>query len=446
MPTIRLTQIAVDRLKPPATGRVEYWDNQLPGFGLRVAAPRPGQEGRKTWQVMYRIKGKLKRETLGTLSTIPKVETARDLARASMTKAQQGIDPVEERERDAGEARAAAEAELARQRDTVDAVIDRYLGHYAEKRMRPDYFRETKRTLLREVKPALGSKPIREITRRDVRELLEEVSGRGAPIMANRVLAYLRAMLNWAVANDLMESNPSAGLKMPAPAVDRDRALDDDESRLFWLACGDIGWPFGPLFKLLLLTVQRRDEVGDARWPEFELDKAIWTLPRERSKNGKAHLIHLSPLAIEIITTLPKIGTAGYLFTTNGETPVSGFSRATDRLRAAMLTRRQAELTEEGSDTAEIEQAVIEPFTLHDLRRTAATGMAGLGIAHHVIDKALNHASGTIRGVAAVYNRHAYLDERKAALDAWSRHVEGLVRAVPSKVVPIEKARRRRSA
>lgn len=425
MPTMKLTQLAVERLKPPATGRVEYWDSQLPGFGLRVGAPRPGvaDGGRRTWQAMYRVRGKLVRETLGTVAAIPKVDAARDLARESMQKAQAGVHPVEDRQRAAQRAEAAA----ARKRDTLAAAIDRYLSRYAVKRMRPDYFKETKRTLDRDVKPALGVRPIREITRRDIRELIEAVVDRGSPSHANHVLAYLRAMLNWAVSNDLLEANPCDGLKMPAPLVERDRALSDDETRLFWLGCDAIGWPFGPLFKLLLLTAQRRDELAQATWAEFDLDKALWTLPRERTKNDKAHVVHLSVGAVDLLRALPGLGDKGYLFTTTGTSPVSGFGRARERLAAAIADLNGGE--------------AIEPFTLHDLRRTAATGMAGLGIAHHVVDRVLNHTAGAISGVARIYNRHEYSAERRAALEAWACHVERLVNpAAKSNVIHLAAA------
>jgi integrase len=146
----------------------------------------------------------------------------------------------------------------------------------------------------------------------------------------------------------------------------------------------------------------------------------VWTIPRERAKNDRAHEVHLSELAIEIIGSLPKIGSSEFVFTTTGRTPVSGYSRSKGTLDCHM--RKLAGET------------VIEDWILHDLRRTAATGMARLNIAPHVVDRILNHVSGTIRGVAAVYNRHAYLEERKAALEAWGRYVEGLVRPAASNV------------
>jgi integrase len=431
MPSLKLTQIAVDRLKPPTAGRVEYWDTVLPAFGLRIAAARAGQPPRKTWMCSYRVAGKKVRETIGTAATIPRVEDARALARASMQKAQAGVHPVTERRR-------AAAIAAAGPGQALSAAIDRYLERYAIKRMRPDYFKETKRTLDRDVKPVLGERAIGGITRGEIRELLEAIVDRGAPSHANHCFAYLRAMLTWAVSNDLIAANPCTGLQTPAPKVARDRALDDVEIALFWQGCDDLGWPFGQMFKLLLLTAQRRDELAEARWGELDLHKALWTLPRERSKNDRAHLIHLPPVAIEILRSLPRIGTDGYVFTTTGKTPVAGFSHATPRLQSAMLKRHKADLIAAGRGE-EAGRAVVPHFTLHDLRRTAATGMAGLGIAPHVVDRILNHTGGTISGVAAVYNRFEYLAERQAALLLWARHIETLVE--PSNVVTLAAAR-----
>lgn len=414
MPKMKLTQAAVDRLKAPEIGRVEYWDTTLPAFGLRLTAT-----GARSWVCMYRVDGKLVRETLGTLAAIPDLGKARAMARASMQRAQAGINPADERRQREDKERQQAEAKAAEVRDTLAAAIDRYLQRYAVKRMRSDYFVETKRTLDRDVKAALGARAIGEITRRDIRELLDAVVDRGSPSHANHVLAYFRAFANWAIGQDLIATNPCNGLKMPAPLVQRDRALDDEEIRLFWLACDRIGWPFGPLFKLLLLTGQRRDELSQATWSEFDLDNATWTLPGARTKNGKTHVVQLAPAAIEILSALPRTSSP-YLFTTNGTRPVSGWGRARERLAVAI-----AELND-GTG--------IELFTLHDLRRSAATGMAALGVAHHVVDKILNHVAGRISGVAAIYNRHEYAEERRHALDAWARHVVGLMSDRPDNV------------
>ena len=400
---IKFTQAAVDRLNPPAEGRVDIWDTQLPGFGLRVSAPRPGQPARKSWQTMYRVRGRLIRETLGTLAVIPRVDDARALARASMTKAGRGIDPVAERK--------------AAERDTLSAVLDRYL---AKKKGRANYLAETRRTFDSDVRPALGEKAIGEVTRRDVRELLDAIVARGSPSHANHVLSYLRAALNWAVNEEIIPTNPAEGIKKPGAIVERDRALTDEEIGVLWPACDRLAYPFGPFLQLLLLTGQRRGELAGATWPEFDLEKALWTLPGERTKNGESHLVHLAPQAIEILAALSNHDRYGLLFTTTGNSTVSGWSVARVRLVKAMT---------------DIAGKVPADFTIHDLRRTAASGMARIRIAPHVVDKILNHSTGKISGVARIYNRYEYLAERKLALDAWARHVEGLVKPGRGKVL-----------
>jgi integrase len=172
---------------------------------------------------------------------------------------------------------------------------------------------------------------------------------------------------------------------------------------------------------MLLLTAQRRNEIGRMTWDEIDLGNAVWTIPKERAKNGNAHIVQLSDCAVEIFKALPRINGSRYVFTTAGTTPVNGWSAA-----KAALDKRMGE---------------GESFTLHDLRRTAASGMAQLGILPHVVDKILNHTSGKISGVAATYNRFEYGPERKAALETWARYVESLMHPAPSNVVPLTQAR-----
>ncbi len=272
MPTIKLTQPAVDRLKPPASGRVEYWDNQLPGFGLRISAPRPGtREGRKTWVALYRVNGHAVRETFGTTALLPSVAEAREKARQSMQAAQTGVNPVQQRR---GAARAAELAEKKAAAETFGAVADRYMAEYVEQNTKPATIKETRRILERDVKPKWGDRPIWEITRQDVLDLLNEIADNrkrprrgttgGAAVQSNRTLARLKTLLRWALDEELIATDPTARVRRRVKETARDRALSDDEIRWFWSACDEIGWPFGPLFKALLLTAQRRDEVG--RW------------------------------------------------------------------------------------------------------------------------------------------------------------------------------------
>jgi integrase len=249
-------------------------------------------------------------------------------------------------------------------------------------------------------------------------------------VEANWVLAATRRAFLWALANDLVEVDPTVGVLKPLKTVrSRDRVLDDDEIVAVWHGCDKLGYPFGPLFRLLLLTVQRRGEVAGLRWSELDLDpdKCVWHLPGVRTKNGKAHDVHLSDLVLEIIDSLVKFkqkpGRPDFMFSTTGDTSVTGFHGAKEALD---------------------QHIGFADWHLHDLRRTCTTGMARLGIPPHVADRVLNHTDGTISGVAAVYNRFTYLDERKDALNAWARFVEGLVRpqTAPANVVELRMRRR----
>lgn len=246
-------------------------------------------------------------------------------------------------------------------------------------------------------------------------------------MMANRVFAALRRFFGWAVERGVIEASPMAGLKPPSPEVSRDRVLTDRELIAVWKAAGETGYPFGPAVRLLILTGQRRAEVLEAEWNEFDLKAGTWTIPRERSKNDIAHVIHLSAKAIEIVESLPKIADGaqvGFLFTTNGETPFSGISKAFDRLNTAAAKHMP-------------DKKPIPPWRLHDLRRTFASGCARLGIPIHVVEKALNHSSGTFSGVVGVYQRHDFAAERRDAMKAWAGHITRLAKAKPGNVVQL---------
>jgi integrase len=309
------------------------------------------------------------------------------------------------------------------------------MREHVERNLASATIRETRRVLERDVKPRWRDRPVREITRQDVNDLLDAKAGDrdrprrgrkdGAGVLSNRILALLSAMFSWAASQDLVDGNPTAGVRRRVKEVARDRVLAEDELLRFWTGCKEVGWPFGPMFQLLLLTAQRRDEVGAMRWGEIDLAKKIWTIPASRSKNNEAHYVHLAPLAIEIIQELPQIvGEADLVFTTTGRTPVSGFGRAKERLDALI--------------------GEMSAWTVHDLRRTVATKMAeDLKIPPHVADKILNHANGgIIKGTAKIYNRAKYLPERKAALQAWGRFIESLVRPpTETKVVALAAAR-----
>jgi integrase len=273
-------------------------------------------------------------------------------------------------------------------------------------------------------------KPISEISGHDIYTVTDEARRYGVPGIPatrnpgssdarGRALALtLSKLFGWLVAHRRITINPSVGVYRPPAPAPRDRVLTTAEIRRLWAACADIGEPFGALVKLLLLTGQRRDEVARMTRAELSDDGATWTLPGSRTKNKRAHVVPLPPLAREVLGEVKQIaGKPGYIFTTNGSTPVSGFSKIKNRLDHAM--------------------GEVPPWQLHDLRRTAATGMAELGIAPHIIEAVLNHVSGAKAGVAGVYNRAAYADQKRAALASWAEYVQGLIASESAKIVAI---------
>jgi len=413
LPTKKLTDLFVERVKPPARGRIEYFDAAFGGLALRIT-----RNGHKSWSLHYRFGGRLRRLTLGDARAIKPAQARREAASA-LERVRQGIDPSVEKKLHRLTSGSGG--------DTIAALVEDYLQRHALPNTAPATFQETKRTLKRDVIPKWGNLPVSAVTRAHTISLLDGIAADGAKVQANRTLARLRHLFNWAVERGRLPASPIAGMRPPTKERARDRTLSEDELRWFWSACETIGWPFGPLAKLLLFTAQRRDEVGQLEWSEIDFDKKTWTIPRQRAKNDRAHEVHLSAAAIEILRTLPRV--SGWpVFTINGR-PVSGFSQGKNRLDAAMLAAKRNEL----GDAAE----AIPHWILHDLRRTAATGMARLKTAPHVVDKVLNHVSGTIRGVGAVYNRFEYLDERRTALEEWGQYVCNLTAPTAANVVAL---------
>jgi integrase len=381
MPTIRLTQAAVDRLSPPKVGRIEWFDSHLPGFGLRIA-----DSGHKAWVVFYRINGKQRRYTIGTLATHPKVDQARERAREVLQAAERGIDP--------------AEAKSVPRR-TVAAVATQFIEKYAKPKNRS--WLDTKLTLDRHVLPRWGDRDINSITKSDVRDLLDAVAAGGAPVGVNRVLAAVRRMFGWAVERDILAASPVVNIKPPGKETERERVLSDDEVVEVWAAAEKMGGVSGAFIQTLILTAQRRDEVSSMRWTDLDMETRVWTLPREATKADRSHEVPLAPLVIEVLTALPRAGT--YVFSsTRGERPISGYSKI--KARAEQLVG-------------------FDDWRIHDLRRTAGTGMARAGIAVSTISRVLNHKEG---GVTKIYNRYSYLDEKRHALETWARKVESLVK------------------
>jgi integrase len=272
-----------------------------------------------------------------------------------------------------------------------------------------------------------ADKPMAAIDEHDIYGVIDETRRSGAPglqrrkpqpttdLMARVVVDALSQMFTWLKKERRVGRNPCSGIHRPDKPVARDRVLEGGEIGRFWTAAGAERPEMAVLLRLLLLTGCRLNEVAGMRWPELSDDRATWTIPSSRTKNKRSHVVPLPPLARDLIASLTTVeGTVGYVFTTNGRVPVSGWTRIKRRLDAAMR---------------------IPPWRLHDVRRSFVTGLAELGIRPDVIELAVNHRSGMRGGIAGTYNRSELLPERRAALETWASHVEGLIAGGSARVL-----------
>lgn len=374
--------------------------------------------GAASWAVRYRAAGKPAKLTLGGFPALD-LTMARKRAQEALGAVAVGKDP-------AGEKKAAREAAktAATPSDLLKTVAASFVEKHAKRKVGALWAAETERLLKVEILPKLGEKRLGDLRKAEAHALLDDIVARGSPTTANRSLAVLKKLGNWAIERGIVDVSPFNGLKPPAAERARDRVLSDDELRLAWRAFEKVGWPFGAIARLLALTGARRDEIAEAKWSDTDIPAKVWRVPAERSKNKSPLEIPLSDAAMDVIARLPRIGDGkdGYIFTTTNRTSVSGWSRAKEQVDRAILDF----LREDGGDDPN-EVTPPPPWVFHDLRRTAASGMAGIGIPPHVVEAVLNHKSGTIKGVAAVYNRYNYAAEKRQALDAWARRLEAIV-------------------
>ena len=413
-----LTDAYIKRIKPPVSGRKEYFDKLLPGFGLRVT-----DKGNKSYVVFYRVGGKQRRVTLGSIYELTLAE-ARDQARNHKISAKGGVDLVAAQE---AEKRETERVELG----TFRAVADIYIEDYCKPNTRT--WKETERMFKKYILPKFGKTPVDEISRAQVRNLIKHVVNNNGPVMANRVAGVIRSMYSWmAREEDYEGDNPARGIAAPNYTENkRDRYLDHDEIKSLLLACDKMGWPFGPYFKFLLLTGQRKNET--VRLKRSDIKGDTWTIPKEIAKNGERHLVPLTGPAIELLESSPQLGE--YIFTTTGDKPLAGFSKAKRRCEKLIAEQRKKD-----------DLPPMERWTIHDLRRTAASGMAEMRIPPRVVEKILNHTGGVISGVAAIYNRHGYDEEKREALTAWSNKIGAIMNPdEPMNVTSIKEAREARN-
>jgi integrase len=412
-----ITKQAVDKLSARSkNGRLvedHLWDPKLSGFGVKVTPA-----GAKSYLVQYRMGGRgatTRRCTIGAHGAPWTPATAREEAERILALVRKGTDPQEQKK--------------AKKREAVDLAFDKYadrfLEVYGERQWGDRTLTDNKRNLngaSSAVAYTLGKKPLPEIRRADIAAVFDEIPA-DKPGLARNTYAVLRRLFSWAVERGDIERSPFEGFKGPSTVSPRDRVLDDAELRLVWLASDKLSYPFGPMYHLLIATGQRRQEVAALEWKELCRDRREWALPASRSKNDRAHVVPLNNLAVAALDSIAgdTWPTKGFVFTTTGETAVSGYSRAKARVDAELAKLAQEEAGEDA------EPREIDPWRIHDLRRTLATGMQRLGVRFEVTEAILNHVSGARSGVAGIYQRHDWREEKQLALTAWNRHIDLLL-------------------
>jgi integrase len=397
---VGLTDAKIKGLRAPATGRIEVSDENVKGLRLRV-----GTSGAKTFILRKRIGGKISNVTVGRYHDQRFTLTdARKKARTLLNDIEGGADP-----------RADTRRKVGAGSGTVRALFDDYKKAKAGKRS----IGEIERIFDRYILPEIGDRLADSINRADVTRLIDKVATGGAkptPVMARAVAAQLSAFYGWAMPRlHRLEINPCRDAGKPDRPKARERVLSNAELKALWKVLDGEGLPWGPAVKLLILTGQRRDEVFSADRDEFDVKGKLWTIPGARAKNGKAHLVPLSPAAAALVKGVPTIDGSDKLFPSRADPKrgASGFSKALERIITAM----------------EKDLGPIERFTLHDLRRTLATGLQRLGVRLEVTEAVLNHVAGTRGGLVGVYQRHEFLDEKRHALNAWAAEVDRIVKA-----------------
>jgi integrase len=420
MPKLRraptnLTEAKIRALKP---GDYVQGDTQIPGFSVRM---RPS--GVAAYIVMKRLPGETtpSRITLGRTAELT-LEEARDKARLAIAAVREGVNLNAARRRD--HERAARQREEARRTraatgfaaDSFGAIAMRYIDRECPRLARGA---ELAATIRRELLPAFGDRPFAELRRRDLNEVVYAIIDRGRPGAAHKAREIGKRIASWDDDEELIDHNPFLGGRNPVRRISRDRTLSAAEIAALWRACQTMGAPFGAMIMLLLATAQRRGEITWIENAELDLERRLWTIPAAKAKNRKEHLVPLSSLAVEILAAVPELVDGRYVFSTREDTRVSGFSKA--KRRADQLSG-------------------VADWTLHDLRRTATTGMAELKVDRRVISKLLNHTPRGVIGVTAIYDRYEYLDERAEAMERWAERLRGIVNPPPANVVPLRGA------
>jgi integrase len=383
----KITKTLVEKLHP---GEL-VWDADhrevVKGFGAR-------RQRRDVFYLLrYRINGRQRFKTIGRHGSPWTPDTARVEAKRLLGMVASGADPATERVRPA---------------ETFGAEVERYLERKRAV-MKPRAYTQVERHLQMHAK-SLHRQQLAEIDRRAIAVRLAEIEQASGPVARNRVRSNLSAFFAWAIADGLIEANPVTGTAKAEEGASRERVLSEAELATIWRACGED--QFGDIVRLLILTGQRREEIGGLRWSEIDLERDLIVLPPARTKNRRLHEVPVSPQARAILDRQPRRANRDFIFGYR-EGPYSGWGNAKATLDARVLAARTK----------------MKPWRIHDLRRTAATMMAELGVFPHIIEAILNHVSGHRAGVAGIYNRAKYESEMRTALERWAEHVEAITRA-----------------
>ncbi len=389
---MKLNQKLVDALElPDGKNAIIFWDDECPGLGARL------QGNARRWIVRYRISGHAKQRqvTLGPMAGMS-LRKARETAVEYTGAARRGVDRAAVEETEAAKAQLLAKT---RAEGILGNIVDRYLKH-AEKQLRPSTFKDLKRYLTITWAP-LHDEVVSDLDTRSIVARLEVIADENGPVAANRARSALSQCMSWAVTSGVINRNPLIGTRAIAKEKPRERVLSPDEIATLWTETNRPG-DFPTIVRLLLLTAQRREEVAAMRWSEVDFDRRIWELPGVRTKNGRPHQVPLSDQVTAILEALERREGRDLVFG-KGKGGFSGWGQS-----KARFDRRSG----------------LRDWRLHDLRRTAVTVMADIGIQPHVIEAIVNHISGHRAGVAGIYNRATYAAERRTALQRWADHIE----------------------
>ena len=396
---VAFTDLLIQSVKAPAIGQIELFDVRAPGLSVRC-----GARGAKAFYLTYRMKGDRKRRR-GKLGVYPviKLTEARVARIEKLAQVHKGIDPFPAERLDDTPAHFA-----------FDVCSERFIAEHVERKSkRPD---DASRIIRKEFVSAWGARDVREITKSDVRDVLNAIVERGAGVSANRALARVRKLFNWLIDVDVLERSPCYRLPSLVAEVSRDRVLSDAELAAIWNAAEACGYPYAPLVKLLVLLGQRRSEVAAMRWAHLDLDGALWTMPNRSTKNKETHLLPLPQMALEIIGSCPRISGSPFVFPSahDRERYLTGFAVMKEKLDVLSGVRE---------------------WVFNDCRRSMATHMPALDVDETIIERIQNHklaAGARVSQVQRVYNRYKYLPQMLQALEKWSAHVQSRILSMPA--------------